>query len=167
MSDEETKLFIGGLSWDTNDETLKAAFEKFGDITDAKVIVDRATGRSRGFGFVTFQSNDDAIAAREEMNGQEIDGRQVRVDIAQKRRSDGFGGDFSRNREGGRDGGRDGGRNYNNNRDYDNRRNYSGGRDGGRDGGREGGRDNRDRRRNNSNYENNEHGGGRRRENYD
>jgi len=172
MADEETKLFIGGLSWDTNDESLKSAFEKFGDITDAKVIVDRSTGRSRGFGFVTFSSNDDAINAREEMNGQEVDGRQVRVDVAQKRRAEGgggFGGGGGgggggfRDRDGGRDGGREGGRSFGGgNRDYDGgRRNYDrGGRDGGREGGRDGGRGGGDRRRN---YDN-DNGGGRRRD---
>jgi len=56
------KLFVGSLSWDTKDDGLRAAFEKFGTITEAKVISDQATGRSRGFGFVTF--TDDASAEK-------------------------------------------------------------------------------------------------------
>ena len=49
-----TKVFVGGLSWDTNDEGLRNAFAGFGEVVEAKVITDRDTGRSRGFGFVTF-----------------------------------------------------------------------------------------------------------------
>jgi RNA recognition motif-containing protein len=80
------KLFVGGLSWDTSDEGLRAAFEKFGDITEAKVITDRDTGRSRGFGFVSFAEDDSASKAIQEMNGVELDGRSIRVDEANERR---------------------------------------------------------------------------------
>ena len=52
------KLFVGGLAWATTDASLKAAFEPFGEVVDAKVILDRETGRSRGFGFVTFSDAD-------------------------------------------------------------------------------------------------------------
>ncbi len=48
------KLFVGGLSWDTSDDSLRESFSRYGEVTDAKVITDRETGRSRGFGFVTF-----------------------------------------------------------------------------------------------------------------
>ncbi len=58
------------------------AFEEFGEIEEANVVCERDTGRSRGFGFVTFTSPDDAQAAQEAMHGQEIEGRQVRVDFA-------------------------------------------------------------------------------------
>ncbi|MCA9686908.1 MAG: RNA-binding protein, partial [Myxococcales bacterium] len=54
------KLFVGSLSWDTDDQGLRAAFEQFGAVEDAKVINDRETGRSRGFGFVTFANEADA-----------------------------------------------------------------------------------------------------------
>ena len=54
------KLFVGGLSWDTTDDGLRQAFASYGEITEAKVITQRDTGRSRGFGFVTFAQDDDA-----------------------------------------------------------------------------------------------------------
>ena len=79
------KLFIGGLSWDTDDSGLRAAFEPFGDVSDAKVITDRETGRSRGFGFVTYANGGDASKAIEAMNGAMLDGRSLRVDEAQER----------------------------------------------------------------------------------
>jgi len=80
------KLFVGGLSWGTTDDGLMAAFEKFGEIVEAKVVLDRDTGRSRGFGFVTFANDDAATKAAEEMNGAELDGRNLRVDIAHDKR---------------------------------------------------------------------------------
>jgi len=76
------KLFVGGLPWATTDEGLKKAFEQFGAIEDAKVVCERDTGRSRGFGFVTFMNEEDARAAQQAMHGKEIEGRQVRVDFA-------------------------------------------------------------------------------------
>ncbi len=76
------KLFVGGLAWATNDESLSKAFEKHGAIEEAKVVSDRDTGRSRGFGFVTFETEEDAITAQKAMDGQEMDGRQLRVDFA-------------------------------------------------------------------------------------
>ncbi len=78
----ENKLFVGGLAWATNDEGLRKAFEEFGTIEEANVVCERDTGRSRGFGFVTFETEDGAKAAQEAMHGQEIDGRQLRVDFA-------------------------------------------------------------------------------------
>ena len=72
------KLFVGGLSWGTDDTRLHEAFEPFGAIVEAKVITDRDTGRSRGFGFVTYESPDSAKTALAEMNGKELDGRQLR-----------------------------------------------------------------------------------------
>ncbi len=83
------KLFVGNLSWNTRDESLFEAFAQFGEVTDAKVITDRETGRSRGFGFVTFadeQAGQDAMSA---MDGQELDGRPIRVNEAQERRNGG------------------------------------------------------------------------------
>lgn len=90
------KLFVGGLSWGTDDDGLRRAFEEFGDVTDAKVITDRDTGRSRGFGFVTFDSDSCAEAAIDAMNGHQLDGRSINVNEAPR----GGGG-------GGRGGGRD------------------------------------------------------------
>ncbi len=86
-----TKVFVGGLAWATTDEGLRAAFEEYGEVTEAKVITDRDTGRSRGFGFVTYttsEAKDEAIA---KMDGTDLDGRSIRVNEAQeqKRRSSG------------------------------------------------------------------------------
>ena len=86
------KLFVGSLSWNTDDHGLRAAFEQFGDVTDAKVITDRDTGRSRGFGFVTFSDSGSAQKALQGMNGAELDGRTLNVDVAQERRGGGGGG---------------------------------------------------------------------------
>jgi hypothetical protein len=80
-----TKLFVGGLSWDTTTEDLRAAFSRFGVVVDAAVIPDRATGRSRGFGFVTFQQPVDADEAVKQMNGTELDGRTLKVNRAEAR----------------------------------------------------------------------------------
>ena len=97
------KLFIGGLAWATTDAALREAFERFGDVTEAKVITDRDTGRSRGFGFVTFANDDQADQAKTELDGSELDGRTIRVDHAMERGGGGRGG-------GGRGGGGRGGR---------------------------------------------------------
>ena len=88
------KLFVGGLSWDTNDAGLRSAFSACGEVTDAKVITDRETGRSRGFGFVTMANDAAAKAAVSQMDGQTVDGRAVKVSEAQERapRSGGGGG---------------------------------------------------------------------------
>jgi cold-inducible RNA-binding protein len=79
------KLFVGGLSWGTTDAGLRAAFERFGEVTEAKVITDRESGRSRGFGFVTFSQNDDADAAVSAMDGSNLDGRTINVNEARER----------------------------------------------------------------------------------
>ena len=79
------KLFVGGLSWNTDDNGLRAAFEPHGTVTEAKVISDRDTGRSRGFGFVTMSDDATAAAAVQAMDGKELDGRTVRVNEAQER----------------------------------------------------------------------------------
>ncbi|OPL19296.1 MAG: hypothetical protein AVO35_11150 [Candidatus Aegiribacteria sp. MLS_C] len=76
------KLFVGGLTWGTDDESLEKAFEKFGVVEEANVVTERDSGRSRGFGFVTFQTEEAAKAAKDAMDGKELDGRQVRVDFA-------------------------------------------------------------------------------------
>ena len=83
------KLFVGGLSWGVDDKMLGESFDKFGPITEVKVITDRETGRSRGFGFVTFENAGDADQACSEMDGVEIDGRAVKVNEAQDKRDRG------------------------------------------------------------------------------
>lgn len=86
------KLFVGGLSWGTTEDGLREAFEPYGEVADAKVITDRETGRSRGFGFVTFQDDGVASEAAAQMNGAQLDGRTIRVDEAHDRRGGGGGG---------------------------------------------------------------------------
>lgn len=76
------KLFVGGLAWATTDESLRKAFEKFGSLISANVIMDRETGRSRGFGFVVFAEDSQAQAALNAMQGSDVDGRRIRVDMA-------------------------------------------------------------------------------------
>ncbi len=101
------KLFVGGLSWDTTDDGLRQAFAQYGEITEAKVITDRDTGRSRGFGFVTFTEDESAKTAISKMDGTMLDGKTIKVNEAQEkapRPGGGRGGGF-----GGRGGG--GGRN--------------------------------------------------------
>ena len=85
------KLFVGSLSWDTNDEGLRAAFSTHGEISEAIVISDRDTGRSRGFGFVTFDDDESADKAVAALNGTELDGRTIKVDIAQAKQRSGGG----------------------------------------------------------------------------
>ncbi|MCY1059662.1 hypothetical protein [Nannocystis sp. SCPEA4] len=77
------KLFVGGLSWNTTDEGLRAAFARFGTVTEAKVVTDRETGRSRGFGFVAFQNPADSESAMQAMDGAALDMRQIRVSVAE------------------------------------------------------------------------------------
>jgi len=86
------KLFVGGLDWNTTDASLAQAFGEFGEVTDSKVIMDRETGRSRGFGFVTFQDGAAADAAVAGMDGQMLDGRTVRVNEAEDKQGGGGGG---------------------------------------------------------------------------
>jgi len=93
------KLFVGGLSWDTTDDGLRQAFASYGEITEAKVITDRDTGRSRGFGFVTFARSEDAKTAISKADGTSLDGKTIKVNEAQTksprrdgRSGSGFGG---------------------------------------------------------------------------
>ncbi|KAG2072274.1 RNA-binding domain-containing protein [Suillus decipiens] len=86
------KVYVGNLSWNTTDDSLRQAFGDFGNVTDAIVMKDRETGRSRGFGFVTFSAGEEADAAISGMNEQELDGRRLRVNLANARPSGGGGG---------------------------------------------------------------------------
>jgi RNA recognition motif-containing protein len=79
------KVFVGGIPWSTTDEDLRQAFTKFGEIEQASVVRERETGRSRGFGFVTFIAEDSANAAINEMNGKELGGRTIKVDSSHER----------------------------------------------------------------------------------
>jgi len=100
------KLFVGGLSWDTNDKSLLAAFQSHGEVTEARVVTDRDTGRSRGFGFVTFADDQAAAAAIQALDGTSLDGRTIKVNEAQERSdSRGGGGGYRSDSRGGGGGG--------------------------------------------------------------
>jgi RNA recognition motif-containing protein len=90
----QTKLYVGNLSYKTKDEDLKAAFEEAGVVVSAKILTDRETGRSRGFGFVEMETEEGAQAAVEKLNGYTLDGRNLKVDESrpQERRGPGGGG---------------------------------------------------------------------------
>jgi RNA recognition motif-containing protein len=77
-----TRLFVGSLSYNVNDDQLKEAFEAFGQVVSAKVIVDRDTNRSKGFGFVEMGSEEEAQAAVKGMDGKDLAGRSVAVSEA-------------------------------------------------------------------------------------
>jgi len=110
MSSDEGKLFVGGLSFDTTEQSLEDVFAKYGQIAEVVVIKDRETHRSRGFGFVTFDNPDDAKDAMMAMNGKSLDGRQIRVDQAGKSGGGGrSGGGFRGGPRGGGGGGYGGG----------------------------------------------------------
>jgi len=87
-----TKLYVGGLSFDTTDESLRAFFEQVGTVDSASVVADRFSGRSRGFGFVEMSTAAEARKAIEELNGKPLDGRTVTVDEARAPQERGGGG---------------------------------------------------------------------------
>jgi RNA recognition motif-containing protein len=86
------KLYVGNLPYSVTDETLASEFEKFGQVASAKVITDRETGRSKGFGFVEMSSEGEAQEAIEKLNGSDLGGRQIRVNEARPQEKRGFGG---------------------------------------------------------------------------
>ncbi|XP_022896723.1 glycine-rich RNA-binding protein GRP1A-like [Olea europaea var. sylvestris] len=109
-ADVEYRCFVGGLAWSTSNESLEQAFSQFGVVVDSKIVNDRETGRSRGFGFVTFKDEQSMRDAIEGMNGQDLEGRNITVNEAQSRGSGGGGGGFrGGHREGGYGGGGGGG----------------------------------------------------------
>ena len=77
-----TKLFVGSLPWAINDDTLRSTFEAHGKVVSAKVITDRQTGRSRGFGFVEMESESEASQAIQALNGSQLNGRSIIVSEA-------------------------------------------------------------------------------------
>ncbi len=93
------KLFVGGLSYSTSNDRLRDAFAAVGTVESASVVTDRDTGRSRGFGFVEMASMEDANAAVSRLNGSQLDGRQIKVEIA-KSPGPGAGGGAGRGRSG-------------------------------------------------------------------
>lgn len=86
-----SKLFIGGLPWAVDDSSLREAFSQYGEVVEARVIVDREQNRSRGFGFVTFASVEEASSAIAAMDGKDLHGRRVNVNYATDRAPRQFG----------------------------------------------------------------------------
>ena len=78
-------IYVGNLPWSYRDDELKGLFDEHGDVTSAKVIVDRMSGRSRGFGFVEMANGDEAASTIEALNGQEAEGRELKVNEAKPR----------------------------------------------------------------------------------
>lgn len=80
-----TNLYVGNLSFQTSTSQLEGLFADFGEVTSAQVITDRETGQSRGFGFVEMKTSDQASSAISGLNGREIDGRELTVNVAKPR----------------------------------------------------------------------------------
>lgn len=95
------RLYVGNLSFNANQDSVRQAFSAFGEVTDVHVVSDRETGQSRGFGFVTLGTAEAAQKAMREMNGALLDGRALKVNEAEERQN---------NRGGGGGGGGGGGR---------------------------------------------------------
>ena len=81
---KQNKLYVGNIPYTTTEADLQASFSAYGQVEEVKIITDRETGRSRGFGFVTFDSQEDAEAAMA-LNGQEMGGRRMVVNVARPR----------------------------------------------------------------------------------
>ena len=94
-------IFAGNLSYNTDDNSLRAAFEAFGEVSSARVISDRETGRSRGFAFVEMPNAAEGQAAIQALDGQDLDGRAVKVNEARPKEEGGRGGRDSRGGGGG------------------------------------------------------------------
>ena len=140
------RLYVGNLSFDTSADSVRTAFAELGQVDDVYLVTDRATGRSRGFAFVTMSTPEEAQRAIQEMDGRMLDGRPLRVNEAEQKPRGGGGGGFRGGGGGGfggggggrdRDFGGGGGGGYGGDRDRGGGRGGRGGRGGGgRDGGR-------------------------------
>jgi RNA recognition motif-containing protein len=86
------RLYVGNLSFHSTADTVRSAFSEVGEVTDVHIVMDRDTGRPRGFGFVTMGSDDQAQQAIARWNGADLDGRQLRVNEAEERKGGGGGG---------------------------------------------------------------------------
>ena len=104
-----TKLYVGNLSYSTMEHQLRSAFSAHGEVVSATVVIDRMTGQSRGFGFVEYASEADAQRAIEAMNGADLDGRSLTVNVARPRAEGGGRGGGGGDRRGGGGGGGGGG----------------------------------------------------------
>jgi len=99
------RLYVGNLSFQATAETLREVFANHGEVTDVHIVQDRETGQSRGFGFVTMGSAEEAQAAMSKLDGQSLDGRALRVNEAEERQQRGGGGGGRGGGGGGRGGG--------------------------------------------------------------
>ncbi|HKL43862.1 MAG TPA: RNA-binding protein [Candidatus Absconditabacterales bacterium] len=82
---DNTNLFVGNFSWNLSEDDMRELFAPYGELEDVKLIIDRMTGRSKGFGFVKFVNEEDAAKALEELNDKEVDGREMKVTVARPR----------------------------------------------------------------------------------
>lgn len=89
-------IYVGNLAYKVSDNDLKNAFEEFGEVNSAKVITDRQTGRSKGFGFVEMENDSEAQKAIDELDGAELDGRTIKVNKAKPKPSGNRGGHAKR-----------------------------------------------------------------------
>lgn len=80
------QIYVGNLAYRMREDTLQGLFEQFGEVTEVKIIKDRLTGRSKGFGFVEMPDKEQADKAIQELNGSEVEGRNIRVNVARPRR---------------------------------------------------------------------------------
>ena len=80
------QIYVGNLSYGMREDTLKELFEQYGEVTSVKIVKDRMTGRSRGFGFVEMSDRDEAEKAIEALNETDVDGRNIRVNVARSKR---------------------------------------------------------------------------------
>ena len=96
------RMYVGNISYDTTEEKLKEVFGVYGEVIEVKLITDKLSGRSKGFAFVEMAKEEEANAAQEAMDGQEVDGRKIKVNEAREEGSGGErrprGGGFNRNR---------------------------------------------------------------------
>lgn len=99
------KIYVGNLSYETNNDTLEQEFAAYGRVDEVAVVMDRETGRSRGFAFVSMNNDNEARTAIEEMNGREVDGRTISCNEARPKPSGGPGGGGGRGGRGGGGGG--------------------------------------------------------------
>ena len=82
---DNSNLFVGNFSWSLWENDMRKLFSPYGELEDVKLIIDRMTGRSKGFGFVKFVNEEDAARAMEELNDKEVDGREIKITVAKPR----------------------------------------------------------------------------------
>ena len=99
------RLYVGNLAFHTTEDELQRTFARCGNVSEVKLVIDRESGRSRGFAFVSMATDDEANTAIQELNGADLDGRALKVNVAQERAARGGGGGFGGGGGGGFGGG--------------------------------------------------------------